>query len=60
MGPVNVFSFIQLSNFRGRRENRGKTGVKLAYRHAFAPVFTSGWTSLLLVRLKAGQEDVPP
>ena len=36
-----------------------KPGVKLAYKHAFAPLFTSDEHPMLLVRPLAGQEDVP-
>ena len=36
-----------------------KTGIKLAYKPAFSLVFTSDVRPMLLVRPKAGQEDVP-
>ena len=53
----NQVVFKIFCNCSGRRENRAKTGVKLAYKHAFAPVFTSEEPPMPLVRPLAGQED---
>ena len=33
-----------------------KTGVKLAYKHAFVPIFTSDGHPMLLVRLWPGKK----
>ena len=55
------FTFFHLFNITVQDGGKAgaKTGVKLAYKHAFAPVFTSEEPPMLLVRPWAGQEDAP-
>ena len=51
-GSVTIYVKVQDGG-----KMRAKTGVKLAYKHDFALIFTSDGHPMLLVRPLAGQED---
>ena len=60
MGPVNVFSFIQLSNFRDSRKYRipEETVYPHSFRHRFAKNFLAQFNDIALLADLMGHESI--